>query len=415
MKQKQWVRGAISYTVAALFLLYEMALQVSPGVMTQELMRDFGIGAGLLGVMAAVYFYSYTLMQVPSGMCYDRLSVRLIVTAAAALCTLGAFIFALASNGLIAALGRFCMGFGSAFAFIGVLTVAAHWFPSHFALLVGVAQFLAAAGALIGVAPLAVFVERSSWRAVIFALGWLGVGVTLLSFLLIRDCPSRLKRAALPGQELRVQCREVFQKSQNWWVALYAFCSWGPIAVFASLFGVPFLAAHYAISPREAAAAVSMVWVGNAISSPFLGFFSDAARRRRPFLWGSAAIGLVATAVVVYGDGLPFAALLIALFALGLASSGQILCFAVAREMNAPTVVSTAMGLTNMAVVAGGALLQPLAGWLISLMWNGERVKGVPVYALNDYHLGLALLPLCFLTALILSLFAIRESYTAHV
>ena len=81
--------GIASYMLASLFLLYEMALQVSPSIMTNQLMYDFHIGAALLGAMIGIYFYSYAPMQVPAGFFYDRFGPRLLVTCATIICAVG--------------------------------------------------------------------------------------------------------------------------------------------------------------------------------------------------------------------------------------------------------------------------------------------------------------------------------------
>ena len=72
MTKKEFFYGIIIFLLAALFLIYEMAVQVSPSVMTKQLMKDFSINAGALGWMASVYFYSYTIMQIPAGILFDR-------------------------------------------------------------------------------------------------------------------------------------------------------------------------------------------------------------------------------------------------------------------------------------------------------------------------------------------------------
>src|ERR1043166_1607173 len=61
---------------AALFYLAGFYLRVSPAVMTNELMRSFGITAAVLGSFSAVYFYTYVLMQIPTGVLVDSWGAR---------------------------------------------------------------------------------------------------------------------------------------------------------------------------------------------------------------------------------------------------------------------------------------------------------------------------------------------------
>lgn len=67
-----FVKAILIYSVAILFLFYEMGLQVSPSVMTNELMQSFHLDAAGLGVVSGFYFYSYSLMQLPVGLLFDR-------------------------------------------------------------------------------------------------------------------------------------------------------------------------------------------------------------------------------------------------------------------------------------------------------------------------------------------------------
>ena len=389
-----WARGIASYILASLFLLYEMALQVSPSIMTEQLMYDFRIGAALLGAMTGIYFYSYTPMQVPAGFFYDRFGPRWLITCATVICAVGAFIFGFAHDIVTAAFGRFCMGFGSAFAFVGSLTVAARWFPKHFALCAGITQFLAAIGALTGAIPLAALVNIFGWREVIIAIGCIGIVIGIFCFWIILDRPPDVEWKPVRHHHLLRECREIFKNHQTWWIALYSFFSWGPVVIFAALWGVPFLMIHYGVSNTRAAFAIGMIWIGVAIASPLLGYLSDCMGRRKTLLWITSSIGLVVAVIVLYVKQLPFFAVFPCLFAFGFASASQILCFAIAKDINTRTVVSTALGVNNMAVVAGGALLQPLVGFLISLFWDGKSVEGIPVYSLASYRMGLSILPL---------------------
>jgi MFS family permease len=409
MRQKQ-ILAIFIYALAALFLLYEMALQVSPSVMTRELMHDFHINALILGVMVSFYFYSYTLMQIPVGILFDRFNARVLITLAVLICSLGSFFFGMTEHVIYAGLGRFLMGIGSAFAFVGVLVVAARWFSGkYFAFLVGLAQLLAAVGALMGELPLAAMLGAFTWRVVIMILGGLGILLTLLCFLVIRDSPQG-ERHIPQRHHLFQELKEIFKSSQTWWIALYAFCGWGPVAVFAALWGVPYLRVRYDISTTTAALAMAMVWVGVGGMSPLLGYLSDRLRKRCILLRFCSLTGLLCSLAVIYLP-ISFGVVFFLLLGIGMAAGGQILTFALVKDNNRPTTTGTAVGLNNMAVVAGGALFQPLVGFILHRLWEGGRDgSGVPVYTVADFHIGLLIVPLCFLVGLITSSFFIKET-----
>jgi hypothetical protein len=73
-KKSLWI-----YSIVSLFLIFEMAVQVSPSVMSSSLMQDLGISAFSLGLMSGIYFYTYTSMQIPSGLLFDRITPKIII------------------------------------------------------------------------------------------------------------------------------------------------------------------------------------------------------------------------------------------------------------------------------------------------------------------------------------------------
>jgi MFS family permease len=403
------------YALAAAFLFYEMALQVSPSVMTNDLMRDLHIDAAGLGIMAGVYFYSYTLMQIPAGLLFDRFNSRILITLALLVCVCGALFFGTTTTALLAGTGRFFMGIGSAFAFIGVLVVAANWFPSqYFAFLVGIAQLLAAIGAMGGEVPLAAAVSKFGWRGTITCIAMAGFALTALIWLIVRHKPKtqQIETSILPKQNsVWKSLLQVLGVSQTWWVALYAFCSWAPITAFAALWGIPYLMTVYGISNTYAASAVAMIWIGLGVASPILGWCSDRIGRRCILLSTCAAIGFIATLLILYVPHIPLAMMFLLLFAFGIATAGQILSFAVVKDNNRTEVTATAIGFNNMAVVAGGALFQPLVGILLRWNWDGKIIHDVPAYSDHNYRMALCVVPLCFLIGWLVSGWRIRETY----
>ncbi len=409
----QNLKSHIIYALAAAFLCYEMALQVSPSIMTSQLMRDLHIDAAGLGLMSGFYFYSYTLMQIPVGLLFDRFSSKMLISIAVVICSLGAIFFGMTHTVNLASLGRFLMGIGSAFAFIGVLVVAAHWYESkYFALLVGVAQLLAALGAMGGEAPLASAVDSFGWRSTIIVLALFGLVLGLLISLIMQDYPKGYTKKQGARNELGIfkSLSIVLGNKQTWWVGLYAFSNWAPITIFASLWGVPYLTALYKISDTMAATAIAMIWIGIAVASPILGWLSDRMGRRVIFLLISAGLGLVCSFVAVWVS-VPLWCMFLLLLGFGMASGGQILSFAVVKDFNPHEVTGTAIGFNNMAVVAGGALFQPLVGWLLSTMWDGTLSSATPVYSVQNYQYALLIVPGCFLLGMIVSGFLIKETY----
>jgi len=153
------------------------------------------------------------------------------------------------------------------------------------------------------------------------------------------------------------------------------------------------------------------MWVGIALGSPLLGWWSDYIGRRRLPLALAAFIGFIGLATVIFVPKLPFFIIAISLFLAGAACSGQALSFAIVRENNTPGTHAAAIGFNNMAVVIAGALFQPLVGKLIQLHASGTIENGLPLYTARDYWLGTSILPGCFLLGALLAFYFIKETY----
>src|SRR5579864_9448021 len=100
------------WLLGATFFFYKYLVQVSPSVMTSDLMRAFQVNGTGLGNLSACYFYAYLLMQIPVGILLDKYSPRLLTTCAILTCSISTLFFAHTSSLWMACLSRAAMGFG---------------------------------------------------------------------------------------------------------------------------------------------------------------------------------------------------------------------------------------------------------------------------------------------------------------
>ena len=400
--------GLSCYLLATLFLGYEMALQVSPAVMVHELIRDIGLNAQSLSFISAAYFCAYASMQIPAGILFDKFNAKIILTTAAGICTFGIYLFVLTKSPLLLALGRFITGFGSAFAFVGVLVMANQWFASkYFAILVGIAQLIAALGAMFGEVPLALSVDAHGWQNAVVGLTFIGIVLTMLIALIIRNNTDTSTK--VPNTNLYHDLLSVLKNKQNWVIALYAFACWGPVTSFAELWGVEFIRQNLDTSKHLAASVASSIWLGIAVGAPIIGYTATKLGRYRDILRVTSIIGCIATLALIYG---PLYSLLhahILAFFFGIAAASQILTFSMIKKHTPKHLIGTAIGFMNMAVVAGGAILQPIVGLIIHYSWDGFMKNGSPWYSANDYQQALLIIPICYFICSVISLYGIKE------
>lgn len=417
VEQKQSLSTAyFIFFLAASFYMYEYILQVAPSVMAEPMMKSFGVTGEGFGFISAFYFYAYAPTQLPAGVLYDRYGPRKLMTFAIALCALGSAFFASTDSVITASIGRFLIGIGSAFSFIGVLVLIARWFPPYyFAILAGVAQLMSSVGAIFGEMPLASLVEQVGWRNASYLLAVIGLILAGFFWVYIRDYPHQ-KTQSVPNHYLKDEWKrlvEVCKHAHTWIVGGYAFAIWTPIAVFAALWGVTYMQEKFQISVVAASGLCSIIWIGIGVGSPLLGWFSDRIESRRIALMISSVLGLVATLILLYLPNLSIEWAYIVLFVFGLGAGGQTVSFAVVKENNTPEYVGTASGFNNLSVLIGGAIFQPLVGYILHHTDSWRIENGVHIYSVASYQTAFIILPICFLASLLIVTFLIKETHPA--
>lgn len=152
--------------------------RVAPAAIARDLAAAFETSAASLGVLAATYFYVYTVMQIPTGVLADTLGPRKILTLGGLVAGAGSLLFGLAPTFDIAVVGRTLVGLGVSVAFIAMLKLVAVWYEENrFATLTGTAMFIGNIGSVAAGAPLAWAAQAAGWRSVFVVVGILSLAI----------------------------------------------------------------------------------------------------------------------------------------------------------------------------------------------------------------------------------------------
>lgn len=405
----------IVWGLGCIFYFYESLLQVSPSVMSHELMRDFLVTSQTLGVLAGIYFYSYALMQLPAGLLLDYFGPKRLLVIATLICGLSTIAFGSTDNFWLACIARMMIGLGSAFAAVGTMKLAANWFPAErFALLTGIMVTIGMLGAIGGEAPLALLIDNYNWRIALIIMGVIGIVLAVLLFVIARDVPKgdpyHSKYVKQGNDEgLFSGLKKLLRHKQMWLTATYGglMFMWTP--VFCGLWGVPFLMAKLNIDKTIAANYISLVFVGWAVSSPLWGVFSNRIGRRKPPMYIGTIGALFCSLMILYAP-VSHSFIETLLFLFGVFSAGFLPAFAVAREICNNRQVATGLSFMNMMNMIGIALAQPLIGFMLDQFWSGQLVDNVRIYSLQAYQQSLLIMPIGIFIALII-LPKMQETY----
>lgn len=409
------IKAWLILSCAWAFYLYEYVLRVSPSVLTDSLMSDFGVTSGALGSLTAFYYLAYVPLQIPCGVIVDKLGPRKVIVTSALLCVLGCCVFAKSHNLFFTQMGRLLIGAGSACAYLSCTKVGSEWFTAgKFAMIAGLTQMMGTLGGICGEKPFAVLANCLGWRDSMLFAAVTGIIVAVVAWLFIKERSENISHHQIQLDQkekekiktsLLAGLKIIVRNPQNWLIGLYGCMMYLPLSAFAELWGVPFVMNKYNISNEKAALASIMVFIGMAMGSAGSAWLSNKMESRVKVMSISAVGTLVFFTLAIYLPDISLNLMFTLLFVGGVFNGGQILYFTVAKEISPPETSGTTIGFTNCLVMVSGLVFQPLLGRLIDCSWDGQlRDVGTPLYSVYDYKFALS----AMIVALIIGLIILR-------
>ena len=415
-KRKQLWLGSLVCTIGALFYCYEFVLRIIPGALQSELSAAFGyISASAFGQLSACYYFAYSPMQMPVGMLMDRFGPRRLLSFACLCCTAGSLMFSYSSSLMIAGSGRFLVGFGSSFAFVGVLSLALQWLPRrYFSMVAGLITTLGMLGLVYGEVKLTEMTETMGLPHVLSVMVIIGLALTVLIFLLVRDGPNGRQVKLQPLPDFFRNVIKVLVSPQVWLIGFVGACLYTSLSVFGELWGKSYLEHAHHLTKVEAAKAISCMFIGWAVGAPIAGYLSDLSGRRVLPLVVGAISAFVCICIILYCPGLSHTTLYVLLFLYGVFSGTELIVFIMAKENSGAQLSGTVFAATNMIVTLGGVIFQPLVGKLLDTFGDSGLVNGEHIYTVIDYQVALSILPISLLLVMIAAFFLKDHRSVGH-
>ena len=414
-KRRRWLALGVVAVAYALSFFQRFA----PAGIAQDLAAAFSTSAASLGVLAATYFYVYTVMQIPTGILADTLGPRRILMLGGIVGGAGSFLFGFAPSLDWALAGRTLIGLGVSVTFIAMLKLIAVWFDENrFATMVGVCMLVGNLGSVLAGAPLSALAQATGWRGVFIGLGFVSLVLAAACWLVVRDRPDvaggnapavKFDRTSLINSLLAV-----VRNRDTWPAVLVNTGTCGAFFTFAGLWTVPFLMQVHGLSRAAAASHLSLWFGGFAVGCFFIGTLSDRLGRRKPVLIATTHVFAAIWLVLLSGIALPEWASYTVFALLGLSTAGFSLTWACAKEVNPPLLSGMSTSVANMGGFLAGALLQPLVGWVMDLGWRGEMFNGARFYDIAAWRNGVLVVALCALMGAMASWW-IRETRCRNI
>lgn len=399
--------------LASLLYCYDYLIRVAPTVITADLMQYFSISNAGFGSFIAYYYYAYVPMQIPAGLLLDKYGPKLVLSISAFICCVGTVLFTLESL-LLAKIGRFIVGFGSAFAYIGVLKIATIWLPKrYFAIVSGVASALGMLGAFAGIVVVEKLVSIFGWRQSFYISGGAGLLLSIMLYSFIQRRPaSMLATANRKGRFKRgiIETIGAFKdavKIKEVWLAGIIGCfAFLPLSVFAELWSVPFFES-YGLSSSQAALGTSLVFIGFGCGGPFWGWLSEHMQNRKNILALGIGLSAIISFFLIWFTTKNVFVLYTLLFSLGFLCSVEILVFVVGNDVCDEKLSGTTAAFINMAVMTSGIILQPSVGFILDYL----SIDAVAGYL--DFQQALMVLPIGLAIGLFV-VFSLKDTFNGN-
>jgi sugar phosphate permease len=410
MQQALRYRWLIFWILAAGYVLVYFH-RLCPAVVAVDMMTDLKAGGTLLGILGSAYFYPYAAMQLPAGLLADSWGPRRTITVFLILAFGGSLLLGLAPSLVWAVVGRAFVGIGVSMLFVPAMKILAEWFrAAEYARMTGILMAMGGVGSLSAATPLAGLSAAIGWRFSFVVVGVLTLALAAAIWTVVRDKPADMgwespveARAKGPAIGLTEGIGKVIRARFFWPLALWFFFTCAIFFAYGGLWGGPYLIQIAQLTKVQAGRVLSMLAVGMIIGSPALSHVSDRVfGGRKPVMVMSAAVLVVLVSILAFAtDKIPLAGHFLLCLGLGVFSSAIVVIgFTAIKELFPIQIAGTATGLVNLFPFAGGALAQPLVGYILE---RHSKIGGA--FTLAGYRQAFFFLWLCSLIALIASFF----------
>ncbi|RJP31409.1 MAG: MFS transporter [Candidatus Omnitrophota bacterium] len=385
--------------------------RLCPAVVALDLMQDLQAGGWLVGLLASAYFYPYAFMQIPSGLLSDSWGPRKTITGFFILAGFSSMGFGLAHTATGAIAARVFVGIGVSMLFVPIMKILTRWFTvSEFSFMTGLLMAIGGLGGLIAAYPLAYLSAAIGWRGSFIAIGIITLFSAAAIWLFVRNSPEEMGLAAVetsdpaqPSPKPIIGLWEgvgvVLRAARFWPLAAWFFFTFGIFFSFSGLWGGPYFMEIYQLSKTQAGSILSMPAAAIIIGGPLFSYVSDHILRSRKItlILSSAIVGMLSIPLAFFTADMPLPVLYVWSFLLGMFGSAVVVVgFAAAKESFPMEIAGTAVGLINLFPFLGGAILQPLVGYVLDA--DGKAATG---YSAAAYGQAFQLYVLCAILAFI--------------
>jgi MFS family permease len=395
-KQESGYRWVVFGTVLFAYFLI-VSQRTAPGLITDQLMKDFHVSASTIGLMIGIQFLAYAGLQIPVGLLSDRYGPNRFLIIGTLLNGLGSLLYSLAPNEYVLIFSRFLVGTGDAAIFVNLVLILSQWFKAkEFVSLLGVVAMVASLGSLSATVPFSLWISFAGWRLPFLSIGIILVVSAFLLFTVLISRPKRIfkddskamKSPIKDRESVWIILRRMFSTRQAWATFLCHFGVVGTYVGFIGSWGVPYGIDVFGLSRSEASQLIMYGLFGAIIGGPLISWITSRLDSIKKIYTLIHLIVLFSwSGLFLAGVKPPFIMIVVLLFIIGFGNGASSLTFAVVRESFPMEQVGVVSGFANMGGFLSAVLLPGVFGNVLDLY---------PQHSINvGYHYGF-IIPVLF-------------------
>ena len=290
------------FLVFALGYFISNLLRAITATIAPELVSEFDLNSGELGLLGGAYFLGFASVQIPLGYLLDYKGPRKIVSYFLLISIIGIILFSFAQSLMMLLISRILIGVGVGACLMGPLTAYRIWFQDEtqqransWMLMVG------AIGMLSSSLPIQYFLPLIGWRFIFLILALLTLICTILIIIFIPKWDTKsLKNEKFNENKLSTVWKNSLFKS----LIPLGFFSYGGLFAIQTLWAGPWMIRVSGYTPEESAQGLFFIYFAMLVSFLCWGYFvpkfskniTDAIR----LLKFGAPMSLIVLAIIIY-------------------------------------------------------------------------------------------------------------------
>jgi sugar phosphate permease len=411
-KQESSYRWIVFSTVLLAYFII-ISQRTAPGLITDQLMKDFHVSAAVIGLMSSFQFFAYAGLQIPIGLLSDRYGPNRFLILGTILTGIGCLIYSFSLNEYILIVSRFLVGAGDSMIFLNLVIILSQWFKAQeFVKLLGVISLVSSLGSLTATLPFSMWVSFAGWRTPFLTIGIILGLFSLLLYNVLVLKPNKIFKddfnVKKDKNKSRESIRRIFRRTisarQAWATFLCHFGLVGAYVGFIGSWGVPYGIQVLDLSRSEASQLLMYGLFGAILGGPLISWISSRLESMKKVYTYVHIIAFLSWGGLFLSGVYPsFILVVILFFLIGFGTGASTLTFAVVRKSFPIEEVGVVTGFSNMGGFISAVLLPIIFGKVLDLF---------PQETINvGYHYGF-IIPVLFSMMGLVGVIMIKEEKT---